>query len=67
MQNILKIALIILGFRLTISGFGLLFLPEGFWVENTVVFANSDTQNQSIALIVFGVLVLLAGLGFRKR
>lgn len=57
----------IIGVGLTFSGVVLLFLPEGYWIKNAVGFAGENTQRQSIALVIFGVLVLLAGLGFRKR
>ncbi len=67
MNNVLKVVLLIVGIGLIGYGLYTLFTPEFSFDAGPLKIEARGNNTQSLAMIGFGVLSLIAGLAFGKR
>ncbi|MDN3596462.1 hypothetical protein [Zunongwangia endophytica] len=67
MNNVLKIALLVIGVGLVGYGIYSLFSPEVALDSAPIEVEAQDSNTQSYAMIAFGLLTLIGGLAFKRR
>lgn len=67
LNNTLKIALIIFGAAFSIYGLYTIIIPEFSMEAGPLEVKAQGDHTQAYAMVIFGVLLILAGLAFKRR